>query len=384
MSMRTFNQRRSGEQAGFSIIEIMVGVVIAMIAILVIYQVFATSEGIKRNITAAGDAQQNGLLSSFMLGIELANAGNGLAVAAQDLGTCTATTDMVTSLRPIPLLITDGGGDNKSDSFIIYYSVARTLLSPALFTNTAVANADYVVQSANGFKKGDLIVAISNPSGTGDCYTSRITANVPAPDANGIVTITHTGAPVTIGASSTLFNLGPANLVQKIKYSLSAVTCDPVSGATCTLQSLSLLNADGTPDTASAQVPNPLASNIVNMKVQYGLDTVGDGLIHHWVPGAAGTAYGDWDAATLLAAPIATLNKIKAARIAILVASEQPDRDLAGQAFTQLVFNDCADGGTCYPVTFNIPAPTGKPYSWRYRVYETVIPLRNEVWNRES
>ena len=84
--MRTFNQRRSSEQAGFSIIEIMVGVVIAMIAILVIYQVFATSEGIKRNITAAGDAQQNGLLSSFMIGIELANAGNGLAVAAQDLG----------------------------------------------------------------------------------------------------------------------------------------------------------------------------------------------------------------------------------------------------------------------------------------------------------
>ena len=58
----------------------MVGVVIGMIAVLVIYQVFATSEGIKRNITAAGDAQQNGLLSSFMMGIELANAGNGLAV----------------------------------------------------------------------------------------------------------------------------------------------------------------------------------------------------------------------------------------------------------------------------------------------------------------
>ncbi len=81
----------------------MVGVVIAMIAILVIYQVFATSEGIKRNITAASDAQQNGLLSSFILGIELANAGNGLAVAAKDLGSCAPAIDMETSLRPIPL-----------------------------------------------------------------------------------------------------------------------------------------------------------------------------------------------------------------------------------------------------------------------------------------
>ena len=34
-------------QTGFSIIEIMVGVVIGMIAVLVIYQVFATSEGIE-------------------------------------------------------------------------------------------------------------------------------------------------------------------------------------------------------------------------------------------------------------------------------------------------------------------------------------------------
>ena len=126
-SMKTTNPFR--HQIGFSIIEIMVGVVIGMIAVLVIYQVFATSEGIKRNITAAGDAQQNGLLSSFMMGIELANAGNGLAVAAQDLGTCTPAAAMKDSLRPIPLLVTAGANDNTPDSFVIYYSVARTLIA---------------------------------------------------------------------------------------------------------------------------------------------------------------------------------------------------------------------------------------------------------------
>ncbi len=72
-------------------------------------------------------------------------------------------------------------------------------------------------------------------------------------------------------------------------------------------------------------------------------------------------------------------------RIAILVRSEQHDKDLAGLGFTRTVFNDCADGGTCYPVTFDIPAiaATTQPWGWRYRVYETVIPLRNEVWNKE-
>ena len=369
-------------QRGFSIVEVMVGVVIGLIAILVIYQVFATSEGIKRNITAAGDAQQNGLLSSFMLGIELANAGNGLAVAAADLGTCTPAATMRDSLRPIPLLITDGGAPDTPDSFIVYYSVGRTFVSAALFTNTATANQPYVVQSANGFKKGDVIVAISNPSAiapaTAPCYSSVITGAVPAPDANGIVTITHSGAPATVGASSTLFNLGPSNQVQKVLYD--------VNGGN--LRSRSLLDpATGAPDAGGAQPVNPLTSNVVNMKVQYGIDDVGDGLIHHWVSAVAGTPYGNWDPATLLAAPIATINKIKAARVAILVRSEQPDKDLAGVGYTWQVFKECANASDvppCNPVTFSIPAIVGQPYGWRYRVYETVIPLRNEVWNRES
>jgi type IV pilus assembly protein PilW len=308
-----------------------------------------------------------------MMGIELANAGNGLAVAAQALGTCTAAALMKDSLRPIPLLITAVANDSTPDSFVIYYSVARTLIAPALFTSAAAANADYVVQSANGFKKGDLIVAITNPTGAGDCYSSRITDTVPAPDVNGIVTIVHTGTPA-VGASATLFNLGPSNLVQKVRYD--------VSGGN--LRSTSLLDPDGVPSTA--EPVNPIASNVLNVKLQYGIDTAGDGLVHHWVPAVAGTAYGDWDPATLLAAPVATLNRIKAARIAVLVRSEQHDKELAGQGFNYPVFNDCADdaAGGC-GVTFNIPAVSAatQPYGWRYRVYETVIPLRNEVWNKE-
>jgi type IV pilus assembly protein PilW len=372
---------RPRRQHGFSIIEIMVGVVIGMIAVLVIYQVFATSEGIKRNITAAGDAQQNGLLSSFMMGIELANAGNGLAVAAQDLGTCTPAASMVDSLRPIPLLITDGGGANNPDSFVVYYSVGRTFVSAATITSTALANDPYQVQSANGFKKGDVIVAISNPSvvfpASAPCYTSVITDDVlPPAAADGIVTVTHSGAPVTIFPPATLFNLGPAKLVQKVRYD--------VSGGN--LRGTSLLDpATGAPD--AAQPVNPLASNIINMKLQYGIDTVGDGLIHQWVGAVAGTAYGDWDAATLLAAPITTLNRIKAARVAVLVKSEQPDKELAGQGFSRPVFNDCADSapGSC-GITFTVAAVAAatQPYGWRYRVYETVIPLRNEVWNKQT
>ncbi len=108
-----------------------------------------------------------------------------------------------TRLRPIPLLITDGGGANNPDSFVVYYSVGRTFVSAANITATAFANQPYQVQSANGFKKGDVIVAISNPSAifpaNAPCYTSVITDAVPPPAAaDGIVTITHSGAPVAV------------------------------------------------------------------------------------------------------------------------------------------------------------------------------------------
>ena len=80
---RAMNQRHPlpRRARGFSLIDVMVGIVIALIAVLVIYQVFDVSEGIKRNATGAGDAQQNGLLSSFMMALQFSDAGANIAVA---------------------------------------------------------------------------------------------------------------------------------------------------------------------------------------------------------------------------------------------------------------------------------------------------------------
>src|SRR5437763_1535646 len=121
-------------QAGFSLIDIMVGLVIGLIAVLVIYQVFVAAEGIKRNTISAGDAQQNGLLSSFMMTVELANAANGLAANQQDLMTCAPAPDVASfasSWRPIPVVISDGGGTATAplpDQFIITYSTANSIV----------------------------------------------------------------------------------------------------------------------------------------------------------------------------------------------------------------------------------------------------------------
>ena len=418
MNTERSSARSPREQRGFGLIEIMVGLVIGLIAVLVIFQVYTVAEGFKRNTTAAGEAQMNGLFSTFVLGMELGNGGAAMAVAASDLAACTDTGNIATTFRPIPVLITDGGGNGNPDSFVVTYSMATTLASTAMF-NAPAAPSDltYQIQSPGGFHKGDLIIGIANPAGTNSaCASSKVTAdpgpftvpptcdpNDPNKSGNCLanVTIKHTGTNIAftgtgLPGSSTLFNMGPADRAQKIQYKV----CDKRAGCPqppvcnqatpCTLDSTPLLDANGQP--LANPVGNPLASNIVNMKMEYGIDSDLDqkGLLDTWVQASAA----GWDPASLLPAAITKINQIKAIRIGIIVQSEQFDKNLAG--FTggdylngdyDWVLFDCADANKANcpgRLTGSVPASISPPGNWRFRKYETVIPLRNEIWNKAS
>jgi type IV pilus assembly protein PilW len=347
-------------QHGFSLIEIMVGIVIGMIAVLVIYQVFAAAEGIKRNTTSAGDAQQNGLLASFMLGVELSNASNGVAIAWQKLQSCPTTASAATTLRPIPILITDGGGPTIADKFVVNYSISNLAIAPAPFKAASGSNAPYIVHAPIGFRVGDIVVAISpGAPGTGTCAISSVTAVSPPttgpPDESaGQVTISHTNAPVAFTDDAFLLNMGAPSNVQRVLYDVDA------NGV---LRSTSLWDATGA--AAAAPVPNPLASNIVNMKLLYGIDNDGDGILDTWV-----APTGPWSDASVLAADAPTLRKIKAVRLGIIVRGEQWDRE--AKDVTVHLFDDAI------PFSQTFVAAGG---NYRYRWYETVIPMRNPVWN---
>ena len=140
--------------------------------------------------------------------------------------------------------------------------------------------------------------------------------------------------------------------------------------------------------------PNPLASNIVAFKAQYGVDNNDNGIVddNEWVPGSVLTP-------AMLLDPALTnrvaLNRIRAIRIGMVVRSDQYDTSanpsntpgLKGQAYNWTLFNwPCVARGTCPaagfpggPITGTIAAdPLG---GYRYRVYETVIPIRNNIMN---
>src|SRR5882672_11060200 len=73
--MRAFQHRVS--ERGFSMVELLVAMLIGLIGMIIIFQVFEVSEGIKRTTTSGGDAQQNAVIALYTMERDFKNAGMG-------------------------------------------------------------------------------------------------------------------------------------------------------------------------------------------------------------------------------------------------------------------------------------------------------------------
>jgi len=359
-------------QRGFGLVELMVAIVVGMLAILVIYQTFAVSEGYRRNTVGASDAQQGGLFSMLAAGIELANAGNVVSLAAEELSTCRPfLTDPAATFQPIPVLITAGATQDDPDSFMVTYSTTRSIVIPVNLLKKSPSANKLFVQSPNGFAVGNRVIAVQKS--TGKCAMSVVADREPKlapaepPRDGGEVELTlSTNAAADFMSDADVdparvLDMGPAENPQRMLF-------DVVDG---TLRTTDLLTAGAGPIV--------LADNVVNMKLQYGIDTTNppDDIVDDWVP-----ATGAWEHSALLAPAaltaeqnLAKLRQIKAVRIGLIVRSSQYDRDVTGT--TPWTLFDCPTHDASCPgrLVGTLPA------NWRYRTYETVIPLRNQLWN---
>ncbi|HEY3180896.1 MAG TPA: PilW family protein [Casimicrobiaceae bacterium] len=348
--------RQAGCQSGAGLVDVMVGVTIALFAVLIMYVVVARSEKFRIDAQSAGDAQQTGLFVLSRIAFDVGNAGSGFASAAKAMSTCPPSGSIVDTLRPVAILITDSGRDDIADGVVIRYGVSPAIAAPVAFAAAAAAGENFSIQSPLGFAVGDRVVAIGR---NGDCAATEITGlSVPAA---GVVELAHAPLVDSFPSSSWLVNLGRTNDAQIIRY-------DVVSGV---LRTTDLLGGDA---------PNPLASNVVNLKLQYGIDRDGDGALDTWVPAKAG-AFGDWSAATLLTAPADVLRRIKAIRIGLIVRSDFLDRNIKS-AFSWTLFDcEATDKSTCPGRLSGVIGATSSG-GYRYRIHETIVPLRNPIWNR--
>jgi len=373
-------------QAGLSLVEIMVGVLIGMIGIIVIFQMLATSESRKRSVTAGSDVQVTGVIGLTTIERDVREAGYGFSSAGYDTGITPLMGCMVNaydsgrptaafSFRLTPVQIIQGAGA-ASDTVIVLRGNGSTFPAAHVFTESS--DTSKKTRGRAGISPRDYVL-IGRVTPTLDCMTAEIT-DVSDADA---LTIRHNQgsynytvylpdgstsveariarhnniAPPTAFTAGYIFNLGngPRRNIWTVSGGKLQVTND-------------LLYSDTSPADATNDAVE-VADNVITLQAEYGIDANNNGRIEA----------GEWT--TTDPATVAQWANVLAVRLALLVRSNQFEKTtvtttVPSWAGGQFVITNL-DG------TGSGSSPTDPADNWRhyrYRVYETVIPLRNILW----
>ena len=108
---------------GLSLIELLVGIVVAMVAVVVVMQVFKVSEGQRRATTGGDDAQTTGTVALTLLQRDIRQAGQGLSNnALLDCQLRLPNGRSITRLGPVTINPTGiAAGDANTDVLMVAY-----------------------------------------------------------------------------------------------------------------------------------------------------------------------------------------------------------------------------------------------------------------------
>jgi type IV pilus assembly protein PilW len=349
---------------GFSLIELMVGLAIGLLATIVIIQVMGVFEAQKRTTMGSADAQTNGGIALYSIARELQMAGYPLLPVTDSPLECTTLSingvAQANMNRLTPVTITNGAaatGVNASDSITIRFGTS--LMGGVATQITSVVGNDATVLSNLGCTVGDTTL-----------ITSGATCAMSAAGALPIVAGTPPIYKVTLAnttAAGSGANLSCVGAWTEVTYAVNQTTGN--------LERTTSVNG-----VATAAVPS--VAGVVNLQAQYGISaTANSNQVTQWVDASGAT----WAAPT-----VANRNRIKAIRIAVVARNAKMEPSAVATACSSLTA--AAPGGLCaWPGSVASPAPaidlSPADANWgryRYRVFETIVPLRNVIWSKDT
>lgn len=369
------NMSPRSAQAGFSLLEIMIGAAIGLIGVLVIMQAFQVNEGYRRSTTGAGQSQANGAIALFTLEREIKGAGYGFATpAALDCGDVhwhyggaysspPSATGTLPAIRIAPVVITAGAG-TAPDSITVMYGGSGDRMIPATTSVGPDANTIFVSENY-GFRANDVMLVIGN----GNCQLYAATSTVDP--ASGSTT-----ADKIIVATSNPFNpawgggVMPAVINGKDVYGLGQLSVNRFAINGTSLEMTPMFNNPPGGASTYSNVAQLLSTNIVDLKAWYGKDTDGDNKLDTWDKTTPTTSAG-W-------------LQVRAIRIALLSRSDSYDNpEVKGAACEATKANSLSIqyfNPQTNAVAYFGNIPGGLPSCYRHRAFDTVIPLRNMLW----
>lgn len=348
--------RRIRSFTGIGLVDLMVGLVLSLIAMLVILKVAVLFEARRKSTVGMADAQLNAAGAMTLMARDIRMAGQGLGPpeslgcdVQHDLGVKTGTL----TLTPVTIIDGDKGAP---DTLRVLASASPQIVSPAtLIADHPAAAGMLLLDSTLGIEANHLLVLYESGK---ICSLFRATA-VPV----GGYRVDHDlpaakmATPYLIGARA--INLGGLRYTQ---YSVD------------TKRRLQIARYSAT---AKDWVAAAMASEVVSLQAQYGFDTRSGPLSNPQVT--------RWSSTMLnadglgIAGDNGDLRRLLAIRLAIVVRSAQRSDLGCNSPAPQWIAADEATGALT-PTDINLTHITDWA-CFRYRVLQTEIPLRNLLWS---
>ena len=352
---------------GFSLVELMVGMTIGLFVVLIIMQSFTVFEAQKRTTTGSSDAQSSGTMALTHLEQESRNSGAGFSGSAayncnntysyfdDGAGNTTVNTAVTGVFAPVTII---SGGATGSDSLTIRQGTNFLGSIPTTITSTMPnTSSELNVSSTKGFVVPSKIVI----SQGGNCTVMEITT---VQDAALKLQHNPGGSGATWNPPASFYNTAPGNTwpgasAGPANYSTGAeiINIGEMFVKTYSVNNTQSLQVLDSSTNIAAPVTYTLVKDIVKLKAEYGVSTgVGVQPVSTWEP-----ATGGW--ATLDATEV---KRIKAIRVTLVARSSKKEIEDVTNA---------APGG------IDVTSVGADWKKYRYRVYTTIIPIRNTIWS---
>ncbi|MDP2808832.1 MAG: PilW family protein [Rhodocyclaceae bacterium] len=369
---------RNRHIGGMSLVELMVGLTVALIGLLVISGVLSAFSGQKRTTVSSSDAQVAGAVGTFMIERDLRMAGFGMN-SEPLLGCMIHWFDSDNGGDQLPYLMVPviiAAGVNGSDQITITYGNSdngwfyTSLMKPgggaggpacpyaAGQTQTYNGSgAEYTVSSRYGFNDGDIVIvaedaADSDGDGVRDCSVGEVTgvkgaSNEVIHNPGGTSKYNKPGGlGIPYCQSAQLYNIG--QLPESVVYALDA-------GNNLTLRSRQTGN-----------VAVGIGEHIVMLRAMYCKDTSAP------ADGSIDTCDANQPANT------AAWRQVIAVRFGVVARSPYREAAIVSDETLQVWPDMTLPSGAV------IAGPTmmlsEEQRHYRYRAYQTLVPLRNMIW----
>ncbi len=367
MHKRTFLRK---SDLGFSLVELLVATAITLISLLIIVQVFSVYEGWKRTTTGTAQSQESGLLGAFSIERDLRNAGFGMIglgcakinayhanhtpnqfTLPQDVSFSVNGT-VVTSPIPvaIPVTIVQDSPLSGTDRINVLYG-SSPFGNIRVTVQQAMADSDAILRVNNGvgFNQGDLIIISQPPT---DC--SILQLSQPA-QATGVANVTGTGTSWELPHAPLGTNIFPTG-----GYALGArvLNLGQLVDRSYYVEN-NMLRMDERNLVNGTLTSYDLIPGVIGLRASYGRDTNADGVLDVF----------DNDTNALITAGVSGDNTLVAVQISLIVRSGNWER------------TEVSPAAIAYWPNGPTVALSADERHYRYRVFQTIVPLKNMIWN---